>query len=212
MSLSYLFQVLKGGAGSGNLGHAGIPGHRGGSAPSKSLAPSSLSFVDRYNKIIQERGGNIPLLLDDLDYFPDVKQGVKATGKRTKEGFGLCYLNAKENCKEDMNVAVGFVFDKEDIQNIKDFDDKKFFLYGDPQRPLIHAWNIDKDGKVVDVSLGSSKDRTYIGKIIPKSKLEGMNDKAIEDYAHELYLSHLPKMDSAKLDKTYEDWAASKNT
>lgn len=38
MSLSNLFSKLKGGAGSGNIGHAGIPGHRGGSAPSKSAA------------------------------------------------------------------------------------------------------------------------------------------------------------------------------
>ncbi|RJR10596.1 hypothetical protein C4588_02900 [Candidatus Parcubacteria bacterium] len=35
MSLSDLFIVLKGGAGSGNFGHAGIPGRHGGSAPNK---------------------------------------------------------------------------------------------------------------------------------------------------------------------------------
>lgn len=36
MSLNDLLLTLKGGSGSGNHGHAGIPGKRGGSAPSRS--------------------------------------------------------------------------------------------------------------------------------------------------------------------------------
>lgn len=42
MSLNYLFSKLKGGAGSGNIGHAGVPGKRGGSAP-KGIDPIFLS-------------------------------------------------------------------------------------------------------------------------------------------------------------------------
>lgn len=44
-NLSYLFQKLKGGAGSGNWGHAGIVGHRGGSSP-RSFAMSRTSGRD----------------------------------------------------------------------------------------------------------------------------------------------------------------------
>lgn len=45
MSLQELFENLKGGSGSGNFGHAGVPGHQGGSAPgggggSHPLSPS----------------------------------------------------------------------------------------------------------------------------------------------------------------------------
>lgn len=45
MSLKTLFEALKGGAGSGNWGHAGIPGHRGGSM-ARSFAMSRTSGRD----------------------------------------------------------------------------------------------------------------------------------------------------------------------
>lgn len=44
MSLNYLFSKLKGGAGSGNIGHAGIPGHQGGSAPKGLVLPIRSSL------------------------------------------------------------------------------------------------------------------------------------------------------------------------
>lgn len=59
MSLNNLFRVLKGGAGSGNRGHAGIPGHRGGSAPTGSLVVGSVGG----NKMYKIEGLHIP---DDL--------------------------------------------------------------------------------------------------------------------------------------------------
>lgn len=42
MSLNNLFSILKGGAGSGNIGHAGRIGHRGGSAPKNGLIAGLL--------------------------------------------------------------------------------------------------------------------------------------------------------------------------
>ena len=47
MSLNKVFQKLKGGPGSGNFGHGGRPGKRGGSAPSKGGGGLSLSKDDK---------------------------------------------------------------------------------------------------------------------------------------------------------------------
>lgn len=41
MSYQFLLLALKGGAGSGNFGHAGRPGKRGGSAPGRSISPAA---------------------------------------------------------------------------------------------------------------------------------------------------------------------------
>lgn len=48
MTLNNLFSKLKGGAGSGNLGHAGRPGHHGGSAPASFLVPDSAEEIETF--------------------------------------------------------------------------------------------------------------------------------------------------------------------
>lgn len=50
-NLNNLFLRLKGGAGSGNKGHAGIPGHRGGSAPQISL----ISVGEHVKKLLGDK-------------------------------------------------------------------------------------------------------------------------------------------------------------
>lgn len=58
MSLNNLFSKLKGGSGSGNKGHAGIPGHRGGSAPSLLHGPdvTYAQFVREISKKDVDKG------------------------------------------------------------------------------------------------------------------------------------------------------------
>lgn len=211
-----LIQILKGGAGSGNFGHAGRLGKVGGST--NYAKPSELDFVSGYNAIIAERGMNFPLFTDDLNYFKQIKPGVKADGKR-KGNFGLCHLNAMENCKDDesMQVAVGVVLDSDAIQAIKDFDANKYWSYGTPQQPLVHVWNVDNQGRVVDNSLGSSygKGGAYIGVIIPQKQLteltEGMtNSDPLLDYAHDLYAHLTPNVSSDELTARWNMWKQTK--
>lgn len=52
MTLNNLFSILKGGAGSGNIGHAGVPGKRGGSAPKGGV--SQGDYVIGLDKSVQE--------------------------------------------------------------------------------------------------------------------------------------------------------------
>lgn len=51
MSLDNLFLTLKGGVGSGNIGHAGIPGHRGGSAPKGNFPFLSIETLNDHYKL-----------------------------------------------------------------------------------------------------------------------------------------------------------------
>ncbi|RJR10106.1 hypothetical protein C4588_03990 [Candidatus Parcubacteria bacterium] len=67
MSLDKFFKlVVKGGAGSGNHGHAGIPGKRGGSAPkgggggsSQGLSPAMNHALDDIKRSVEERWDTI---------------------------------------------------------------------------------------------------------------------------------------------------------
>lgn len=95
MSLNSLFSTLKGGAGSGNIGHAGIPGHRGGSAPKNSLigTTSELSSLSKYSGEVATKinhnlrfgtkqskdMGNIVNSLDSLfEKNPPLSEGTQA--------------------------------------------------------------------------------------------------------------------------------------
>lgn len=50
MTLQLLFRRLKGGSGSGNFGHSGIPGQRGGSAPRKSFLSSERFWAGQVDE------------------------------------------------------------------------------------------------------------------------------------------------------------------
>lgn len=60
MSLKSLFLTLKGGAGSGNWGHAGIQGHRGGSLP-RSSAMSRTTGRDYQERQQLKKGNRLPV-------------------------------------------------------------------------------------------------------------------------------------------------------
>jgi hypothetical protein len=57
-----LFDIFKGGPGSGNFGHKGIPGQRGGSAPRSGVAQAFGKITDAaYQSIIENDGVTINL-------------------------------------------------------------------------------------------------------------------------------------------------------
>lgn len=60
MSLDQLFSTLKGGSGSGNFNHSGIPGHQGGSSPSS----PALTVLATAPKDLQT---SIKIRIDDMN-------------------------------------------------------------------------------------------------------------------------------------------------
>lgn len=105
MSLSQLFSIFKGGAGSGNKGHAGRPGKRGGSAPGKLWSGEPLPKENNLTKLqvgeigeklaikilSQEKGIPFETLNNGLNNSPidiggdhlavEVKTGLASNGK-----------------------------------------------------------------------------------------------------------------------------------
>lgn len=56
MSLNELFSILKGGSGSGNFNHSGVPGHLGGSAPTGGVSKGSAENIKASKSKMIERG------------------------------------------------------------------------------------------------------------------------------------------------------------
>lgn len=80
MSLNNLFSILKGGAGSGNIGHAGRIGHRGGSAPK---GGSSNPLLDRpasgkLANILGITEDEVKTMLDKAFSYKDEETGYMA--------------------------------------------------------------------------------------------------------------------------------------
>lgn len=82
MSLTNLFSKLKGGSGSGNLGHAGIIGKRGGSAPKGtiSISPEQAGTLQAWENAL-----GVTLPEDDGKHYyhsttADKLEGIKSQG------------------------------------------------------------------------------------------------------------------------------------
>lgn len=105
MTLTQLFSILKGGSGSGNIGHVGIPGHRGGSAPKNSGL----------------WGSNIP-------HINSIASGLKLDENKTKDLLNKAYSYKDEETgyrTEPTSISPwdmrsieisGMVYDKDDNQ------------------------------------------------------------------------------------------------
>lgn len=97
-NLRQLFSILKGGPGSGNIGHVGVPGKRGGSAP-KGGAYLGLPIVDNADKLSFHstfgRGGYLfpdGTLVDAGDqHLKLVRETVKIHGEKARELFGISH-------------------------------------------------------------------------------------------------------------------------
>lgn len=76
MSLDSLFSRLKGGAGSGNIGHAGRPGHHGGSAPK---GGSVLTKIDALPQLENFPEGQVkaPFEFESFGEFRDKTRNMK---------------------------------------------------------------------------------------------------------------------------------------
>lgn len=97
MNLTTLFSILKGGPNSGNIGHAGRPGKRGGSAPSRitaliselmvnQIGPLNDEAIDKaLRKVFKEKGFDKPPILvkdlvkerGDVSIFRGVTEGAE---------------------------------------------------------------------------------------------------------------------------------------
>lgn len=101
MSLTNLFSRLKGGAGSGNIGHAGRVGHRGGSAPKTGgafggILNNSSTFSDSTFTDILSKMPSVSSQLKQLDISDTPPQWVlDKFGDRDMSGLQGLYDNGK---------------------------------------------------------------------------------------------------------------------
>lgn len=88
MTLNHLFSTLKGGKGSGNIGHASVPGHRGGSAPSGMSSISQNIFgTENYQKVKATADKQIKVLADEYGITEEeYKNKLESKMKKELEG------------------------------------------------------------------------------------------------------------------------------
>lgn len=89
--LTTLLEALKGGAGSGHHGHAGIPGHRGGSATDR-WAASAFRYTGHTTNKIKVEGKDVPDGVYTSVYYTDAHE---PTARRKAEKLGPDYKMVK---------------------------------------------------------------------------------------------------------------------
>lgn len=134
MSLTNLFSKLKGGAGSGNLGHAGRIGHRGGSAPKMG---SILSTGTRVGSKAEGEDFVKNSQIKETVYwatpYPDkvLAQGIIASGDEVNEVPGIS-VGRSRDVSEGYQRDTGRIFKVKILaknpveygsQKVKGFDD-----------------------------------------------------------------------------------------
>lgn len=91
MSLQKLFESLKGGAGSGNWGHAGVPGKRGGSSP-RSFAMSRTTGRDYQERQLAKKGKTPAMDAQAVKNFED---RFKSEEKVKDAQQNISYINSQ---------------------------------------------------------------------------------------------------------------------
>lgn len=182
-NLALLFSILKGGPGSGNIGHAGIPGHRGGSSP-KGGGFGSIAHVNQLGRIVdaitsstnaQTKEQQTKKFLDSLGFTgkpkvvseKDLDKTVSAgsTEMFRSEAGANAERYAEQFRNGEMNVGSGFY--ASDIH----------FAHGEGAREhaLHFVSNTIKNGVLTRAAL--SKD----AKIITEDKLQDLQSSLKKD-------------------------------
>lgn len=139
-------ELVKGGIGSGNFGHAGRPGLIGGSVTTSVVNKPTIDGQEALQGYLQTiadfRANDKPegfkygsieeFVLDNGEQFT-----AAALPKEIKEGtLGLCYQNAYQTCEYNS---------QKELEYVEGFAKPSSLPF-----PIAHAWAVDKDGNVVD--------------------------------------------------------------
>lgn len=219
--------IYKGGTGSGNFGHVGRPGKVGGSAggsggfagnadldPSNAEFPAAIDQIEGLATLAElhaERGFVRHVPIDDARYFD------KVTRPDRRMPYGQCFHNsvAAYNERDDLRLCVGIAWQKSEIDSMQSFDSAK---YWEPAPGgCVHAWNITRDGKVLDRTYGNDKTVYYTGFVLSAEVAKSFpvvsfeHDNGLGSYAWNLVESLKPSgATGATQQATYDAWYEAK--
>jgi len=122
---------------------------------------TAKEIIDKWN-VVYKNYGSYPIP-KNFQLFDKIKGSVKGTIDQ------LCYLNSLKKAKENPNIklSVGVVFDKKVVERL--LIGEKFINFS------LHAWNIENN-KVIDCTLGSSRNQIYLGVIVPETIVNKLED------------------------------------
>jgi len=115
------------------------------------------------------------------------KRFAKISTKKAPAGFkGHCYANSLDNYKKrGLKMVAGFAMPESDVQKLLKTGEVSWNkLY----RGYEHAWNLDKEGAVVDSTYrDEAKDYRYYGVVVPDPTAASFrNDGDVVNYVHDL--------------------------
>ena len=116
----------------------------------------------------------------------EFKRFSKISNKKPPVGLKRsCYLNALTNYQNSkgLKLVIGFAVPESDAQKLIKTGEMSWNpLY----RGYTHAWNLDKDGGIVDSTYrDEAKDYRYYGFVVPEVTAKSFRDDSdVESYAH----------------------------
>lgn len=177
----------------------GTHGSTGGGGHQVSADP----WASAYNEMAETRGW--------ATYIPETWEVfdagvVPGIAGESAAGFGHCFQNSLDaSAAGEGSVVIGQVVSKAEMRAFEKFDSDKYWAPG--PMFIVHAWNVDAQGRVIDHTFGSSQAKTYqyMGKALSKQQVAGFKDDAA-------LMAFAGKFTSARragpgVDREYERWS-----
>lgn len=209
MSLDALMLKLKGGSTSGNFGHSGRPGKKGGSTPGGGHSAIGITNLGEKKRIIDDRrqgkkappGNDLKSKAQDVinkigSLYDNIKipkgatieKGAEKATKKCLGEEGFCHNNALDYVKNNPNstLMAGVFIGGPDID-------------GGINNLGLHSW-VKENGKNIDPTLGKS-DKIYVGFEVPRDKaLQIKSDSHLEAALNEIFTDN--KYEHPEIDAT----------